>query len=292
MLRIHFSDNRQAPIWLVDERFTIGQDSRNSLVLSDPGISPFHAEIRQDQGFYYLSDVSGQGGVSVNDERVAARFQLRADDRVRMGTVEILLVDPARSKVRSETAPRWFVQVISGEHEGKKFHINGSMTFGRSSKCELCFSDLELSRRHCEFYLKDDVLEVKDLASANGVMVNQQKVGTAVLQPGDQLKMGSVSLLVIGPKVAVAQVEDEDATVFMRAIDLPKPIRNSPPPRAAVAQPVARANPLRTSAQVKPAAKPLPVGAGTLRSNKPLLVVAVAVVLLCVVTALAVARLF
>jgi len=64
-------------------------------VLPDPGIAPFHAEIRQDQGFYYLSDVSSQGdtgGVSVNDERVAARFQLRPNDRVRVGAVEMLLV--------------------------------------------------------------------------------------------------------------------------------------------------------------------------------------------------------
>lgn len=292
MLRIHFSDNRQAPIWLVDERFTIGQDGRNNLVLADPGIAPFHAEIRQDHGFYYFTDVSSQGDTFVNDERIAARFQLRPNDRVRIGAVEMLLVDPAKSKVKSEPTARWFVQVISGEHEGKKFHINGSMTFGRSAKCELCFSDLELSRRHCEFYLKDDVLEVKDLASANGVMVNQQKVGTAVLQPGDQVKMGSVSLLVIGPKVAVAQVEDEDATVFMRAIDLPKPIRNSPPPRAAVAQPVARANPLRAAAQPNPNAKSAPAAAGDMRSNKPLLIVAVAVALLCVVGALAVVQLF
>lgn len=293
MLRMHFSDNRQAPIWLVDERFTIGQDSRNDLVLPDPGIGSFHAEIRQDHGFYYLIDVAGQGDTFVNDERIGgARFQLRPDDRVRIGSVEMLLADPAKSKVKSETTARWFVQVISGEHEGKKFHINGSMTFGRSAKCELCFSDLELSRRHCEFYLKDDVLEVKDLASANGVMVNQQKVSTAVLQPGDQVKMGSVSLLVIGPKVAVAQAEDEDATVFMRAIDLPKPIRNSPPPRAAAAQPVARANPLRAAAQPNPAAKPAAAAAGKIRSNKPLLIVAVAVLLFCAAAALAVARLF
>ncbi|MCY1551255.1 FHA domain protein [compost metagenome] len=116
------------------------------------------------------------------------------------------------------------------------------MTFGRSVKCELCFSDLELSRRHCEFFLKDDVLEVKDLASANGVFVNQQKVSTAVLQPGDQVRMGSVTLLVIGPRVAAPQVVDEDATLFMPVVQLPK----ATAPRPAGRQPVA--NPLRAAA--------------------------------------------
>ena len=35
MLRLQFLDNRQAPVWLTDERLTIGQDSRNQLVLGD-----------------------------------------------------------------------------------------------------------------------------------------------------------------------------------------------------------------------------------------------------------------
>lgn len=250
MLRIHFSDNRQAPIWLVDERFTIGRDSRNQLVLDDPGIAPFHAEIRQDHGFYYLSDLGSQTGTLINGERIAARFQIRADDRVSLGHVELQFIDPAKSNPRQENSPRWYLQVIQGEHEGKKFHISGSMTFGRSVKCELCFSDQELSRRHCEFYLKDDVLEVKDLASANGIQVNQQKVATAVLQPGDQLKLGSVTLLVIGPKVQVNQTEDEDATVFMPAVSVPKPVRREPPRSVQVS-----ANPLHTAAQPSP---PLP----------------------------------
>jgi pSer/pThr/pTyr-binding forkhead associated (FHA) protein len=251
MLRVQFSDNRQAPIWLADERFTIGQDSRNSLVLDDPQIAPFHAEVRQDHGYYYLSDCGSQSGTFVNDERITARYQLRANDRVRLGTLELLLLDPTKSKMKSDTAPRWFLQVIKGEHEGKKFHVHGSMTFGRSAKCEMSFSDLELSRRHCEFFLKDDVLEVKDLASANGVLVNQQKVTTAVLQPGDQLKMGSVSLLVIGPKVLVAPAPDEDATQFMRAIDLPKPLKGK-----AAASAGGALNPLRGVAQAKPTGAP------------------------------------
>lgn len=269
MLRLQFLDNRQAPVWLTDERLTIGQDSRNQLVLGDPGVASFHAEIRQDHDYYYLSD-AGQGATWVNDQRVGTRFQLRDGDRLRLGTVELQLVDPAKSAARPEVAaPRWFLQVIQGEHQGRKFHIHGSMTFGRSSKCELCFSDLELSRRHCEFFLKDDVLEVKDLASANGVLVNQQKVRTAVLQPGDQLKMGSVTLLVIGPKVSVSETPDEDATQFMRVADLPPATKVAgggatqiaPVPQVAAranakAAPAA-ANPLR-AAQAKPASVAAP----------------------------------
>ncbi|WP_333984918.1 FHA domain-containing protein [Ectopseudomonas khazarica] len=271
MLRLQFLDNRQAPVWLSDERLTIGQDSRNQLVLGDAGITSFHAEIRQHQGYYYLSDAS-QGATWVNEQRIGSRFQLRDGDRLRLGSVELQLVDPAKASVRTDApAPRWFLQVIQGEHQGRKFHIHGSMTFGRSSKCELCFSDLELSRRHCEFFLKDDVLEIKDLASANGVLVNQQKVRTAMLQPGDQLKMGSVTLLVIGPKVDVSEEPDEDATQFMRVADLPKALAGKgagTATQAARRQPgaaPAAANPLRAAAQAKAVAEATPAAPGSVR---------------------------
>ncbi|MGL4315927.1 MAG: FHA domain-containing protein [Pseudomonas sp.] len=270
MLKLHFKDSRQAPIWLVEERFTIGQDRRNQLALDDDGIAAFHAEIRQESGLYYISDCDSEGGTFVNDERIASRYQLRSEDRVRLGEVELLLVDPAKSKPKAEAAQRWFLQVIKGEHEGKKFHVSGSMTFGRSVKCELCFSDAELSRRHCEFFLKGDVLEVKDLASANGVLVNGEKLGAAVLQPGDQVRMGSVTLLVIGPKVEAQQSEDEDATLFIQAVDLPKakPAAAESSPAAirhAASKPAATPNPLRAAAQANAApastaAKATPAG--------------------------------
>ncbi|HSC82274.1 MAG TPA: FHA domain-containing protein [Pseudomonas sp.] len=259
MLKLHFKDSRQAPIWLVEERFTIGQDRRNQLALSDDGIAAFHAEIRQESGLYYISDCDSEGGTFVNDERISSRYQLRSEDRLRLGEVEMHLVDPARTKAKADATQRWFLQVITGEHEGKKFHISGSMTFGRSVKCELCFSDAELSRRHCEFFLKGDVLEVKDLASANGVLINGERRGTAVLQPGDQVRMGSVTLLVIGPKVEAPQSEDEDATLFIQAVDLPKakpaaPLASSPAiAQPAASKPAATPNPLRAAAQASAA---------------------------------------
>lgn len=249
MLKLHFKDSRQAPIWLVEERFAIGQDRRNQLVLGDPGISAFHAEILLQDGRHYLRDCDSAGGTFVNDERISGQYQLRSRDRVRLGNVELLLLEPSKTpNVRPDATVRWFLQVTSGEQVGKKFHLQpGGIGFGRSPKSELCFSDPELSRRHCEFFLKDDVLEVKDLASANGVYVNHKKVATAELRPGDEVRMGSVTLLVIGPQIdgrpAVEEEEDSDATQFVRAIDLPKPVEK---PQTGGGG--ATANPLRAAA--------------------------------------------
>lgn len=100
-----------------------------------------------------------------------------------------------------------------------------------------------------------------------------------MLQPGDQLKMGSVTLLVIGPKVNVSDAPDEDATQFMRVADLPPALaaraagggatQIAPAPqvaaRASAKAAPAAANPLR-AAQAKPAplAAPPAASAGKL----------------------------
>jgi pSer/pThr/pTyr-binding forkhead associated (FHA) protein len=251
MLRIHFTDNRQSPVWLADERFTLGSDRSNKLVANDAGVAPFHAELLLENRFYYLTDLGTPGSTYVNDEKVGERYQIRSGDRLRLGALELQIVDPAKAGTKLASAPRWLLQVVKGENQGHKYHITGSMTFGRSVKCELCFSDAELSRRHAEFYLKGDVLEVKDLASANGLLVNREKVTTAVLQPGDQIQLGNTTLLVIGPKVSTPEVVDEDATVFVRATDLPATVAPQPKPsrpRPATPNPLHVATPQATAA--------------------------------------------
>lgn len=226
MLKLHFNDARQAPLWLTEERFTIGLDARNQLVLNEPGVSAFHAEIRQEHGHYYLTDNGSQSGSFVNDERIGSRFQLRSGDHLRIGPVEMSVFDPVKERPAQASA-KWFIQVLHGPREGEKFAVLDAVIIGRSDSCELCFADdPKLSRRHCELYLDEDGLAIKDLASSNGVQVNQNKIKQGLLKSGDQLELGSLKLLVIGPKVAERELPDEDATVFQRMVTPPpsKPV--------------------------------------------------------------------
>ena len=128
MLRIHFVDNRQSPVWLADETFTLGSDGSNDLVLNDVGIAPFHAELRHDNRFYYLTDLGTPNGTFVNEEKIGERYQIRSGDRVRLGRLELEIVDPAKVGAKVATAPRWLLQVVKGENQGHKYHITGSMT--------------------------------------------------------------------------------------------------------------------------------------------------------------------
>ena len=246
MLKLHFKDGRKAPLWLTEEHITLGKDQRNALLLEGADISAFHAEIHREQEQYLISDCGSEAGTFVNEERVSKRYQLRSGDMLRLGSVQMEVLDPAKASDRAAqpAGGQWFLFVLQGEHEGSKYPVTTSLTFGRSTQCELCFAnDHELSRRHCEFFLKDGLLHMKDLGSANGIQVNQSKVATALLRPGDQLKMGGVSLLVIGPKVEAEEATlNEDATVFMQAVKTAKPVA-----KPQVSQ-VAAANPARAQA--------------------------------------------
>ena len=95
MLRIHFVDNRQAPVWLADERFTFGAAPGNDLVLDDTGIGAFHAELYQENRFYYLTDLGTPGGTYVNEEKIGERYQVRSGyfTRIFFEDADTLLLD-------------------------------------------------------------------------------------------------------------------------------------------------------------------------------------------------------
>ena len=75
--------------------------------------------------------------------------------------------------------------------------IDGVTTVGRHDDCQIRIKSSQVSRKHCEFFEKKGMLLVKDLGSANGTFVNGKKVsGQQVLEPGDELTIGSVKLRV------------------------------------------------------------------------------------------------
>ncbi len=69
-------------------------------------------------------------------------------------------------------------------------------TIGRSSGAEFMLDAPLVSRLHCQLSANEQVLEVKDLDSTNGTFVNDRRITSAKLHPGDRLKVGRVELKV------------------------------------------------------------------------------------------------
>ena len=66
-----------------------------------------------------------------------------------------------------------------------------ALTFGRLKTSDVQLDDESVSRRHCTVHAREDGCVVADLQSANGTFVNDRRVATADLKPGDTLRIGA-----------------------------------------------------------------------------------------------------
>jgi Protein of unknown function (DUF3662)/FHA domain len=66
----------------------IGRSRECDLTLDDPNVSRRHAEIRQEQGGWWIVDLGSTNGVEVNGKRVE-RTRLEVDDAIVLGTTEL-----------------------------------------------------------------------------------------------------------------------------------------------------------------------------------------------------------
>jgi FHA domain/Protein of unknown function (DUF3662) len=77
------------------------------------------------------------------------------------------------------------------------------LVIGRGSEADLRINDPGISRRHAEIRVKPAgqglQIDIVDLGSTNGIMVNGRKVQRAVLQEGSRIEIGSTRMLVHAP---------------------------------------------------------------------------------------------
>ena len=65
---------------------------------------------------------------------------------------------------------------------------------GRSPAANVMLEHLSVSRRHAVVATRGEVVVVLDDRSLNGVLVNGERVGEAVLAHGDEIRLGDVSV--------------------------------------------------------------------------------------------------
>ncbi|AMV36118.1 ATP-binding protein [Planctomyces sp. SH-PL62] len=86
--------------------------------------------------------------------------------------------------------------VIQGADQGKRYEFQASpVALGRDNSNAIRLHDTEVSRRHAEIRLDDELYRVFDLGSANGTFVNGHLVDQAPLRTGDRLQLGQTVML-------------------------------------------------------------------------------------------------
>jgi hypothetical protein len=73
---------------LDDRVVVVGRSSACDITVDDPNVSRRHAEIRPEEGAYWIVDLGSTNGVTVNGERVE-RARLAPEDTVLLGTTEV-----------------------------------------------------------------------------------------------------------------------------------------------------------------------------------------------------------
>ncbi|MEL7058714.1 MAG: adenylate/guanylate cyclase domain-containing protein [Acidobacteriota bacterium] len=107
------------------------------------------------------------------------------------------------------------------------------LRFGRSGDNEVVLPDYSVSRRHAAVRPTADGWTVVDLGSTNGVEVNARAIETAVLRPGDVLKIGVFELRVtdsaLRGKAATSPSEPASSPASPAAGMAPEPGSRSDP---------------------------------------------------------------
>ena len=103
--------------------------------------------------------------------------------------------DSGKSKLQGQTDRPYFI-VLAGESLGRMFRIDEPQTvIGRAADATLRLQDDGVSRRHAMVVQIGDDLWIQDLNSANGTLINGERVQRRVLHDGDQIQMGATTIL-------------------------------------------------------------------------------------------------
>jgi len=113
--------------------------------------------------------------------------------------------------------------VLEGETSIKEVTLRRARTVvGRKKGCKVRIRSELVSRVHCVLINQGGNLSIKDLGSANGVLVNDQKIKERALQAGDTIQIGPITFLVqiIGAKTKSGKSEPTDPTMAIEDDDV------------------------------------------------------------------------
>ncbi len=87
--------------------------------------------------------------------------------------------------------------MISITHKGEvvfeQMFTECPITIGRSSKCDIPLQQFDfLSRQHCAITVNDDVIEITDLDSSNGIFFEGKRVKKAIIAGPSQIEIGEI----------------------------------------------------------------------------------------------------
>lgn len=218
-MKLIFPNGEHAAVELADGVTRIGSGSDCQIVLLAPGVAVNHCEIEKRDGKSIVRAKDGGVATVLNGRQITQDAALKAGDLLLFGRIGCRVVDaervvapaaaapatepaegdePGRTRVRM-ALPKFMLRGVSGVTFGRNFALVGTMTIGRQSDCGIAIPAEEISRQHARLQVTSEGVMVEDLGSANGTWINDKRVHTGMLMPGDELRLDTIRFLLLAP---------------------------------------------------------------------------------------------
>lgn len=220
-MKLIFPNGEHAAVDLLEGITVIGSGSDCQVVLIAPGVAVNHCEIELREGKGKVRIRDQNVATVLNGRQITQESPLKAGDLLLFGRIGCRVVAPergaampiappaaavdeedGRTRVRM-ALPKFMLRGVSGTTFGRNFALVGTMTIGRQSDCGIPIQAEEISRHHARLQVTAEGIMVEDLGSANGTWINDKRVHTGMLMPGDELRLDTVRFLLMAPGTPV-----------------------------------------------------------------------------------------
>ncbi len=215
-MKLIFPNGEHAAVVLGEGITQIGSGSDCQIVLVAPGVAVNHCEIELGKNSAMVRVRDQSVATVLNGRQIAQESPLKPGDLLLFGRIGCRVValeraavaepsaarattdDDGRTRVRM-ALPKFMLRGVSGTTFGRNFALVGTMTIGRQSDCGIPIQAEEISRHHARLQVTAEGVMVEDLGSANGTWINDKRVHTGMLTPGDELRLDTVRFLLLAP---------------------------------------------------------------------------------------------
>lgn len=194
--------------------FEAGRSAGNHICLKDDSVAMSHFRVCRNGQQFSIYDLGTKRGTFVDGERVE-KVDLKQGAVIQAGEMKLQfdLVDeetPGRlassapdsdekdaqalnggvlTKTRASTPT---LVVVDGEDRGRRLPLVGKTQFrlGRAVTADLKLLDGKISREHCMIEASQDEYVITDLESANGTVLNGDRIKRSALKEGDLIRLG------------------------------------------------------------------------------------------------------
>ena len=222
-MKLIFPNGEHAPVTLEEGVTRVGSAADCSIVLTAPGVAAHHGEIETRGAQTTLRSLDNTAPTVLNGRQITQEMPLKPGDLVLFGRigcrvssdrpVAATMPPPSAKKSGSEdartrvrmTLPKFMLRGVSGATFGKTFALTGTMVIGRQNDSDIPVPAEEISRHHARLQVTAEGVMVEDMGSANGTFINDKRVQTGLLKPGEELRLDTVRFMLVAPGMDARQ---------------------------------------------------------------------------------------